>query len=182
VFEIPSAAYGRNQCRPNFFAKRKEVTAKESIPPTAFLEEKQMKHSRFLALCISSMLSLMLYCAAVKGAAILDHPCGKLAVKTMGLIHAGKFEEMVKLSGKKAQEEWKAMPANDKRLLMDLAQQTSQTEEQYSADIKAYGLLVVDGASATLTVKKTTKDKSGGTSNEETEQTFKIDAGRCVGG
>ena len=32
---------------------------------------------------------------------------------------------------------------------------------QYSADIKANGVLVVDGAAAMLTVKKTTKDKNG---------------------
>ena len=34
----------------------------------------------------------------IKGAAILDHPCGKVAVKQMGLIHAGKFEEANKLT------------------------------------------------------------------------------------
>jgi len=37
----------------------------------------------------------------------------------------------------------------------------SQPEDQYSADIKANGVLVVDGPNAVLNVKKTTKDKSG---------------------
>lgn len=37
----------------------------------------------------------------------------------------------------------------------------SQTVEQYSAEIKANGLLVVDGQAATLAVKKNTKDASG---------------------
>jgi hypothetical protein len=55
----------------------------------------------------------------------------------------------------------------------------SQTEEQYSAAIKANGLLVVDGPSATLTVKKTTKDKNG-SSTETMTQNFKIDGGQCL--
>ncbi len=38
--------------------------------------------------------------ADIKGAAILDHPCGKVAVKHMGLMHAGKVDEANKLSTK----------------------------------------------------------------------------------
>ena len=52
-----------------------------------------MNHRRFSALCISIMLPLVLCgtaaAADIKGAAILDHPCGKVAVKQMGLAHAG---------------------------------------------------------------------------------------------
>jgi hypothetical protein len=29
----------------------------------------------------------------IQGAAILEHPCGKVAVKHMGLVHAGKMDE-----------------------------------------------------------------------------------------
>jgi hypothetical protein len=146
-----------------------------SVPGFALSKrEKQMKQRRLSALCISTVLPLMLYGAAasgkseVKGAAILDHPCGKVAVKQMGLTHAGKMEE-----------QWKSMPAKDRTMMSGMMKEMSQTEEQYSAAIKANGLLVVDGPSATLTVKKTTKDKSG-SSTETMTQNFKIDGSQCL--
>src|ERR1700687_3684633 len=137
-------------------------------------KEKQMKHRRFSGLLLSA-LPLMLYGAAasgkseVKGAAILDHPCGKVAVKQMGLTHAGKMEEANKLTTKEMQEQWKAMPAKDKTMMSGMMKEMSQTEEQFSADIKSSGVLVVDDQTATLTVKKTTKDKNG-TSTSTTTQ------------
>jgi type IV secretory pathway VirB10-like protein len=144
-----------------------------------------MKRCRFSALCISTVLPLMLYGTAasgkseVKGAAILDHPCGKVAVKQMGLTHAGKMEEANQLTTKEMQEQWKSMPAKDRTMMSGMMKEMSQTEEQYSAAIKANGLLVVDGPSATLTVKKTTKDKNG-SSTETMTQNFKIDGGQCL--
>jgi len=144
-----------------------------------------MKQRRFSALCISTMLPLMLYGAAasgkseIKGAAILDHACGKVAVKQMGLAHAGKVEEANKLTTKEMQEQWKNMPAKDKTMMSGMMKEMSQTEEQYSADIKSNGVLVVDGPAAMLTVKKTTKDKNG-TSTETTTQNFKVDGGQCL--
>src|SRR5215213_8583844 len=50
----------------------------------------------------------------IKGAAILDHPCGKVAVKHMGLVHSGKMDEAVKLGTPEMQEEWKKMDAGDR--------------------------------------------------------------------
>ena len=126
----------------------------------------------------------MLYGAAasgieVKGAAILDHPCGKVALKQMALINAGKIEDANKLTTTEMQEQWKSMPAKDRTMMSGMMKEMSQTEEQYSAAIKANGLLVVDGPSATLTVKKTTKDKNG-SSTETMTQNFKIDGGQCL--
>ena len=144
-----------------------------------------MKHRRFSGLLLSTALPLMLYGAAasgkseVKGAAILDHPCGKVAVKQMGLAHAGKMEEANKLTTNEMQEQWKAMPAKDRTMMTGMMKEMSQTEDQFSADIKSSGVLVVDGPSATLTVKKTTKDKSG-SSTSTTTQNFKIDGGQCL--
>ena len=144
-----------------------------------------MKHRRFSGLLLSTALPLMLYGAAasgkseVKGAAILDHPCGKVAVKQMGLTHAGKMEEANKLTTNEMQEQWKAMPAKDRTMMTGMMKEMSQTEDQFSADIKSSGVLVVDGPSATLTVKKTTKDKSG-SSTSTTTQNFKIDGGQCL--
>lgn len=121
-----------------------------------------MKHRRLEALGINAVLSVALFSIAaaasakseIKGAAILDHPCGKVSVKQMGLTHAGKMEEANKLTTKEMQDQWKAMPAKDKTMMSGMMKDMSQTEEQYSADIKSNGVLVVDGPSAMLTVKR----------------------------
>ena len=146
-----------------------------------------MKQRRLEALGINAVLSVALFSIAaaasakseVKGAAILDHPCGKTSVKQMGLTHAGKMEEANKLTTKEMQDQWKAMPAKDKTMMSGMMKEMSQTEDQYAADIKANGVLVVDGPTAVLTVKKTTKDKSG-SSTSTMAQNFKIDGNQCL--
>ena len=145
-----------------------------------------MNHRRISARCVVSALILVLCAAAaasgrseIKGAAILDHPCGKVAVKQMGLIHAGKMDEANKLSTKEMQDQWKAMPAKDREMMVGMMQATSATEQQYSNDIKTSGVLAVDGQNATLTVKKTTKDANG-SSTSTTTQNFRLDGGQCL--
>jgi hypothetical protein len=143
-----------------------------------------MKQSRFSVLVVGA-LPLMLYGAIamgkseVKGAAILDHPCGKVAVKQMGLTHAGKMDDANKLTTKEMQDQWKAMPAKDRTMMSGMMREMSQTEADYSADIKSSGVLVVDGPSAMLTVSKKTKDKNG-TSTSTTTQNFKMDGNQCL--
>jgi type IV secretory pathway VirB10-like protein len=146
-----------------------------------------MKQRRLEALGINAVLSVALFSIAaiasakseIKGAAILDHPCGKTSVKQMGLTHAGKMEEANKLTTKEMQDQWKAMPAKDKTMMSGMMKEMSQTEDQYAADIKANGVLIVDGPTAMLTVKKTTKDKSGSSTSTMT-QNFKIDGSTCL--
>jgi len=144
-----------------------------------------MKQCRLAVLAISAALPLMLYGAAasgkseIKGAAILDHPCGKVSVKQMGLAHAGKMDEANKLTTKEMQEQWKAMPAKDQTMMSGMMKEMSQTEADYSADIKSSGVLVVDGDAGTLTVSKKTKDKNG-SSTSTTTQKFKIDGNQCL--
>src|SRR5207302_4748607 len=83
------------------------------------IKEKQMKIRQFAAMFISAALPLVLLSAAasgqseIKGAAILDHPCGKVAVKQMGLAHAGKIDDANKLTTKETQDQLKSMPAKD---------------------------------------------------------------------
>jgi hypothetical protein len=146
-----------------------------------------MNRRRTSAILCSTLLPLIL-CGAgtaaaakteIKGAAILDNPCGKVAVKQMGLAHAGKIDEANKLSTKEMQDQWKAMPAKDKTMMSGMMKDMSETEEQYSADIKAGGLLVVDGQDATLTVQKKSKDANG-SSNSTMTQKFKLDGGQCL--
>ena len=146
-----------------------------------------MKNHRLSTLVISSAMPVILGGFAgvafakseIKGAAILDNACGKVAVKQMGLVHDGKIEEANTLATKEMQEQWKAMPAKDRTMMSGMMKETSQTSDQYAADIKANGVLVVDGAAAVLTVKKTTKDKNG-TSTETITQNFKIDGAQCL--
>ena len=115
----------------------------------------------------------------IKGAAILDHPCGKVSVKQMGYVHAGNMDEANKLSTPEMQAQWKAMPAKDRTMMTGMMKDMSQTEAQYSADIKSGGLLTVDGANAVLTVKKTTKDANG-SSNSTMTQNFKLAGNQCM--
>jgi hypothetical protein len=143
-----------------------------------------MKHGRFLTLVVSAALPWILCGPAVaastiKGAAILDSPCGKVAVKQMGLLHAGKFDEANKLSTKEMQDQWMAMPAKDRTMMSEMSKEMSQTEAEYAAEIKANGVLVIDGASAKLTVTKTTKDANG-SSTSTTAQAFKLNGSECL--
>jgi hypothetical protein len=60
-----------------------------------------------------------------------------------------------------------------------MSKEMSQTEAEYAAEIKANGVLVVDGASAKLTVQKTTKDANG-SSTSTTTQAFKLNGSECL--
>jgi hypothetical protein len=145
-----------------------------------------MRVRRISAVLFSLALSLTLagraHAAAakveIKGAAILDHACGKVAVKHMGLVHAGKMDEATKLGSKEMQEQWKAMPAADRAMMSGMMKDTSKTEAQFSAEIKAGGLLVVEGNKATLTVKQEHKDANG-TSTETLTQSYVVDGANC---
>jgi len=60
-----------------------------------------------------------------------------------------------------------------------LAKAMSPTQEQFTTQVKAGGVLVVDGESATLTTKTTKKDANG-SSTETTTQKFKVNGGECL--
>jgi hypothetical protein len=115
----------------------------------------------------------------IKGAAILDHPCGKVAVKQMGLVHAGRFDDANRLATQEMQSQWQAMPVKDRTMMQGMAKEMAQTESQYAADIKANGVLAVDGPAATLKVQKSVKDANG-TSTSTTTQAFRINGAECL--
>lgn len=145
-----------------------------------------MKSRRLaLAVCLAAMPLLTVSFAAasekieLRGKAILEHACAKVAVKHMGLVHAGRMDEAVQLGTAEMQEQWKAMPAEDRQMMSEMMKEMSQTEEAYSAEIEAHGLLVVEGPVATLTVEKKTEDASG-TSTETMTQRYAIDDSGCL--
>jgi hypothetical protein len=114
----------------------------------------------------------------IHGAAILDHACGKVAVKHMGLVHAGRMEEAGKLGTQEMQDQWKAMPAKDRTMMAEMMKEMSKTEEQFAADIKSGGSLVIEGNKATLTIKQEHKDANG-TVTDTLTQSYKIDGSVC---
>ncbi len=138
-----------------------------------------MIQKSLLALVPALLCSAALAATEIKGAAILDNPCGKVAVKQMGLVNAGKMEEANKLMTREAQEQWRNMPANDRAMMAGMMKEMSQTEAQFTNEIKANGLLTVDGGNATLVVKKTTKNANGSSTSTMTQK-FKVDGGQCL--
>jgi hypothetical protein len=147
-----------------------------------------MSPSRKSAVLLCALLSLTPLALAgaaeapkteIKGAAILDHPCGKVAVKQMGLIHAGKFEEANKLTTKEMQEQWKAMPAKDREMMTGMMKEMSKSEADFAKEIKAFGVLAVDGDKATLTFKQEHKDANGSNTDTMT-QNYVIDGNQCL--
>jgi len=115
----------------------------------------------------------------IKGAAILEHPCGKVAVKHMGLAHAGKIDEATRLGTKEMQDQWKAMPAEDRKMMSGMMKEMAKTEAEFSAEIKASGLLVIEGKDATLTVKQEHKDANGSSTGTLTQR-YVLDGASCL--
>jgi hypothetical protein len=151
-----------------------------------------MRFSRKSAVLLSALLSLISLASAfaaeapkteIKGAAILDHPCGKVAVKQMGLIHAGKLDEANALATKEMQEQWqerwKAMSAKDREMMTGMMKETSKSSEDFAKDIKAFGVLNIEGSHGTLTVQQEHKDANG-SSTETVTQNYVIDGGQCL--
>jgi hypothetical protein len=64
-------------------------------------------------------------------------------------------------------------------MMTGMMKDMSSSEEEFTRDVKANGVLVVNGQTATLTVKKTTKDKNG-TMTSTTTQNFRLDGGQCL--
>jgi len=115
----------------------------------------------------------------VKGAAILDHPCGKLSVKQMGLVHDGKMEEAVKLTTPEMQAEWKAMAAEEREMVSGMMKEMSVAADVHAAEIRQHGVLAIDGEDATLTLTKEEKDQSASSVSTLTQK-FKARDGACA--
>ncbi|MGE5152562.1 MAG: hypothetical protein ACM3ST_00975 [Bdellovibrio bacteriovorus] len=117
--------------------------------------------------------------AEIKGAAILQHPCGKVSVRHMGLVHDGRMADAVKLGTPELQAQWSSMPAAERDMMAGMMKAMSQSAADFSADIKAHGVLTVAGGTATLTVKKTRQDASG-SATETMTQSFQIAGSNCA--
>ncbi|HEV8502406.1 MAG TPA: hypothetical protein VGR63_12560 [Casimicrobiaceae bacterium] len=115
----------------------------------------------------------------LKGAAALDHPCAKVGVQQMGYLHAGNIDAANRLSTPEMQQQWQAMPAKDRTMMAEMAKSMSPSSDQYAAEIRKSGMLVVDGAKAVLTVQTTHKDANGSSTSTST-QNFRFDGKQCL--
>ena len=145
-----------------------------------------MRNKTVVRVMAGSVLTLTLCAGAalaaateIKGAAILDHPCGKVSAKHMALVHAGKMDEAVKLGTKEMQDQWKAMSADDRKMMSSMMKEMSQSDADYAKAVKAGGVLSVDGKDATLTMKTEHQDANG-TSSETFTQKFVVDGTSCL--
>lgn len=144
--------------------------------------EESTVHRRRLAFLFTMLVGTLCGAATaaeIKGADILKHPCGKLAVKAMGLLSQGKFEEANKLSTKALQDRWMATPAKERAMMADLAKEMSPSESEYTAMVKAGGLLVVDDKAGKLTVTQKSQDASGSSTRTITTK-FAVSGGECL--
>ena len=91
----------------------------------------------------------------------------------------GKMQEAGKLGTPELQAQWGALPAADRDRMTGMMKAMSQSAADFSADIKAHGLLEVSGQSATLTVKKRRKEASG-SSTETMTQSFQFKGADCA--
>lgn len=104
----------------------------------------------------------------IKGAAILEHPATKVALKNMSLMHAGKIDDAVKMGTKAMQAEWNAMPADDRKMMGEMMQTFSVGDAEFRASVLGGGVLTVDGERATLVVKEEKKDANGSSTSTQT--------------
>lgn len=115
----------------------------------------------------------------IRGAAILEHPCGKVSVKHMGLVHAGKMAEALGLASKAMRDQWQALPAEDRKMMEGMMRGMSVSESDYMEQIRAGGVLEVEGAEATLTVTREASDADGSMKSVQTQR-FRIDDKSCA--
>ena len=86
---------------------------------------RRVRASSVATLAISASLTLAALPAAaaeLRGAAILEHPCGQTAVLHMALVHAGKMEEAVRLGTPAMQQKWSDLPAEDRDMMSEMMQ------------------------------------------------------------
>lgn len=142
-----------------------------------------LPNTRFVALAaivaLITMSPVVLAAQTIRGAAILDHPCGKTAARQMGFLHAGKIDDANRLSTKAIQAQWQAMPANDRTMMAEMSKKMSPSSDEYIDAIRKNGVLTVDGETAALKVSQTKHDANGSSTSTMT-QNFAMENGQCL--
>jgi hypothetical protein len=110
--------------------------------------------------------------APLKGDAILKHPIGQLATRIVGLIAAGKIDEVMALRTKSDAADWKAASAADKKDFGDRMKERAPSPAAFADLVRKAGALTIDGESASL---------EASTSAGTLRQTFEREGGQWRG-
>lgn len=117
------------------------------------------KTSMFVALLSMILLGIGVALSAaetrIKGAEILKHPIGDLALKYADALHGGGMDDAMKLASKKAQAKWKNLPASERAEIAAFLKKMVPKKSELAAGIQAGGILIIeDDSRATLNVVK----------------------------
>lgn len=117
------------------------------------------KTSMFVALLSMILLGIGAALSAaetrIKGAEILKHPIGDLALKYADALHGGGMDDAMKLASKKAQAKWKNLPASERAEIAAFLKKMVPKKSELAAGIQAGGILIIeDDSRATLNVVK----------------------------
>lgn len=88
--------------------------------------------------------------APVKGAAVLTHPLGALATRSVDLIAAGRFDEVMAMRGADDRKEWKSSSAADRQAFSARLKDRAPTPAVFAKMVREGGELTVDGDNASL--------------------------------
>jgi hypothetical protein len=104
----------------------------------------------------------------VEGANLASHPASAVVLQYVDLLHAGKLDEaMARLGSTKAQAEWKALPASEKKESADFRMRTLPKRADVAKSLASGGVLLMQGDEATLnliTMTPATSSNSTGSS------------------
>jgi hypothetical protein len=121
-------------------------------------ESPMKKTSKFVAALSLALLGIGAALSAtetrVKGAEILKHPIGDLALKYADALHGGGIEDAMKLASKKAQAKWKKLPASERAESSAFLKKMVPEKNELAAGIQAGGILIIEDSRATLNVVK----------------------------
>ena len=115
--------------------------------------------------------------AVVKGAGILEHAIGKLALASMALQREGKFDEFLKLADREYNEHYAALSDDRKKRLAATMKQAALPAEKFRDNIRTLGELTIDGTHATLTTKETVDVGGGVKTSSGLEMRFSLEGG-----
>lgn len=143
------------------------------------LPDESFKALAAIAALIAVSPDVLAAAQTIKGAAILDHPCGKTAAKQMGYLHEGKVDDANRLSTKALQAQWQAMPANDRTMMAEMSKKMSPSAAEYSDAIRKNGVLTLEGNTAVLEVAQTKRDANGSSTSTMTQK-LAMEGGQCL--
>lgn len=79
------------------------------------------------------------------GATILDHPIASVATQYVEFVHAGKMDKAMALASNKAQADWKALPASEKKESAAFLKKMLPPAASIRSELENNGILILEG-------------------------------------